>query len=377
MTKFTLIIVLLTALSCSRDNAATPKISIFEPIYINGIQQWVLIRGNDDSKPVLLYLHGGPGSSLVPFAYKATDKLVDHCIVVYWDQRGAGLSYNEKIPQSTMNINQFIKDTKMMVDYLKQRFKKEKIFLLGHSWGSTLGTLVFQKYPDDYYAYIGVGQVVNPKEQERLGVQWLKNELIRNGTDDERQKIEIMERENWTDRKLLKKYRGIVHNIPLDSLPVIMYNSPYLPEKYTSDLYSKGLKFATPIHLEVKKIDFFKTAPELKVPVYFFLGQYDYVTPTKTVVKYFEILKAPYKKIIWFNNSAHRMDIEEPIKFQNEVLKVLKSNHITSHNKVYALRSGYLAWAWPNRGGKAAATLHKINGVGLFVATRRKTPKLF
>lgn len=327
MTKIKWIIILVTTLSCCRDNAVIPKLSIFEPIYINGIQQWVLIRGNDESKPVLLYLHGGPGSSLIPFAYKATDKLVDHCIVVYWDQRGAGLSYNENIPQSTMNIDQFIKDTKTVVEYLKKRFKKEKIFLLGHSWGSTLGTLAVQKYPKDYHAYIGVGQVVNPKEQERLGVQWLKQELNRNGTVDEKEKITEMERENWTDRKLLKKYGGIVHNIPLDSLPVIMQESPYLPEKYTNDLYSKGLKFAAPIHVEIKNIDFFKTVPELKVPVYFFLGQYDYVTPTKPVIKYFEILKTPYKKIIWFHNSAHRMDIEESTKFQNEIIKVLINTH--------------------------------------------------
>jgi pimeloyl-ACP methyl ester carboxylesterase len=330
MKKIISIVILLTVLSCHRENAGTPKLSIFEPVYINGVRQWILARGNDESKPILLYLHGGPGSSLIPFAHKATDMLVDHCIVVYWDQRGAGLSYNEKIPRSTMNINQFIKDAKTMTDYLKSRFKKKKIFLLGHSWGSTLGTLTVQKYPEDYYAYIGVGQVVNPGRQERLGVQWLKNEILKNGTDEEKRKIRSMEKENWADRKLLKKYGGIVYNIPMNSLPVIMRNSPYSPEKYTGDLYSKGLKFAALIHLEVKNIDFLKTVPELKVPVYFFLGQHDHVTPTEPVAEYFDILKAPIKKIIWFRNSAHRMDIEEPVKFQNEIIKILGKDDATS-----------------------------------------------
>ena len=80
------------------------KIESLEPVEINGVEQWILIRGNDLSKPVLLYLHGGPGHSLIPFAHVATSKLVDKFKVVYWDQRGTGLSYNEKIPIKTMNI---------------------------------------------------------------------------------------------------------------------------------------------------------------------------------------------------------------------------------------------------------------------------------
>lgn len=333
MKKFKMILIVLAAIAFphSTCRSETLKLSVFEPVYINGIQQWILIRGNDESRPVLLYLHGGPGSSLIPFAYKATDKLVNHCIVVYWDQRGAGLSYNENIPQSTMNINQFIKDTKSMTDYLKKRFNRKKIFILGHSWGSTLGTLTVKKYPEDYYAYIGVGQVVKPEEQERLGVQWLKNKLLKEGTDDEIKKISSMEKENWTNRKLLKKYGGVVYSIPLDSLPVIMRNSPYSPEKYTGELYARGLKYASNLHAEVKHIDFFKDVPELKVPVYFFLGKYDYVTPTEPVIRYFNILKTPYKQIIWFNNSAHRMDIEEPDKFQNEIINILNNTGFTSH----------------------------------------------
>ena len=159
---------------CAENYPEQLRIKIFEPISINGTKQWVLIRGNDESKPVLLYLHGGPGQSLIPFAYKATNKLVNDFIVVYWDQRGTGLSYDESIPDETMTIDQFIEDTRSVTEYLKRKFNKDKIYLLGHSWGTVLGTLVIQKYPDDYYAYIGVGQVVNSEEQEESGTEWLK-----------------------------------------------------------------------------------------------------------------------------------------------------------------------------------------------------------
>ncbi len=322
-TGIIIIIFFCTALIYADSSSENLKIKVFEPVNINGARQWMLIRGNDESRPVLLYLHGGPGSSLVPFAYKATGKLVNHCIVVYWDQRGAGLSYDGHIPQSTMNIEQFIKDTKAVTEYLKKKYGKKKIFILGHSWGSTLGTMVVSRYPDDYYAYIGVGQVVKPEEQERLGVQWLKKKLIEEGSAEERGKISSMERSNWTNRQLLKKYGGVVHNIPQSAVSEIMHNSPYNPDKYTGDLYSKGLKFASNLHEEVKSIDFFKSVPEIKVPVYMFLGVYDYVTPAEPSVRYFNLLKAPYKEIIWFKNSAHRMDIEEPDIFQDEIIKIL------------------------------------------------------
>ena len=109
---------------CAGSSEQKNKIEMFEPIDVNGTKQWILVRGNDESKPVLLYLHGGPGQSLIPFAHKTTEKLVNDFIVVYWDQRGAGLSFDKKIPEKTMNINQFIEDTKTVTEFLKKKFKK-------------------------------------------------------------------------------------------------------------------------------------------------------------------------------------------------------------------------------------------------------------
>lgn len=318
------LIMLLFISFCAGSSEQKNKIEMFEPIDVNGTKQWILVRGNDESKPVLLYLHGGPGQSLIPFAHKTTEKLVNDFIVVYWDQRGAGLSFDKKIPEKTMNINQFIEDTKTVTEFLKKKFKKEKIYLLGHSWGSTLGTLVVQKYPEDYYAYIGVGQVVNSMEQERAGINWLKSKIEKEGNREELNMIPSMKSHNFANRDLLRKYGGAVHNISNDEVVMIMKNSPYSPEKYTNDLYRDGLYFAMNLHVQVRKIDFFKTIPELRIPVYFFLGKYDYITPTEPVVRYFNILKCPKKEIIWFDKSAHRMDIEEPDKFQQEIVKIAK-----------------------------------------------------
>lgn len=307
----------------SPENVRT--IDEFFPISVNDSEQWLLVRGKNLSNPVILYLHGGPGKSLIPFAHAATNKLIDDFIVVYWDQRGAGLSYSDLIPLETMNINQFIEDTKVVTRYLKDRFKKEKIYILGHSWGSVLGTLTVQRYPDDYFAYIGVGQVVNMKAQQREGVEWLKRQLLVRGTPEEKEEIQDMEIENFASRNLLKKYGGMVHNISGDKLSEIMRQSPYSPEKYTGELYAKGGRLSFNMwQQEITETNLFEQVPELKIPAYFFCGRYDYVTPTPSVEEYAKILKAPHKEIIWFEYSGHRMDVEEPEFFQSAITDISK-----------------------------------------------------
>lgn len=112
------------------------RIDSLEAIEVNGSRQWVLIRGSDPANPVLLYLHGGPGHSMIPFAHAATGLLTDRFTVVYWDQRGTGLSYGAAEPAETVSIGQLVDDTLAVTKYLKERFEEEKLYLLGHSWVS-------------------------------------------------------------------------------------------------------------------------------------------------------------------------------------------------------------------------------------------------
>lgn len=322
---FLLIFFVVTSVSAEGFKNTGLKIESFEPVVINGVKQWLLIRGNDLSRPVLLYLHGGPGESLIPFAHAATGELVKKWIVIYWEQRGTGMSYNQNIPLKTMNINQFVDDAKKVTDYLKNRFHKEKIYLLGHSWGSVLGILTVRKYPGDYYAYIGVGQVINQPLLHRGRLDWVKEQILKYGTPAEKSNLQKMALQKTVGIEWIRKYGGVVHNISPYDMYQIMRNSPYYPEKYTDELYSKGVAISGNLFKEAWKIDFLKQAPELRTPIYFFLGRYDYTTPTKPVEEYFHILKAPYKEIIWFEKSAHRMDIEEPEKFQNAIMKIAES----------------------------------------------------
>jgi pimeloyl-ACP methyl ester carboxylesterase len=145
------------------------------PVMINGATEWLSIRGRDRRNPVLLFLHGGPGSPAMPEAYTFQSPWEDFFTVVQWDQRGTGKTYAANDPKalaSTMTIEQMTSDAEEVTRYLQKRFAKRKIFLLGHSWGTVLGVALAQRHPEWFYAYLGVGQFVNLKKNEEEGYQF-------------------------------------------------------------------------------------------------------------------------------------------------------------------------------------------------------------
>ena len=293
-------------------------------IDVNGSKQCILIRCSDPSNAVLLYLHGGPGESLIPFAHVATSTLTDRFTIVYWDQRGTGLSYAAADPPQTINVTQLIDDTVFITDYLRNRFGKEKIFLLGHSWGSTLGTLAVQKCPYKYAAYVGVGQVVSQSSLNQGRRIWLTKTIRFLVDTEDLEAIQQMDQSADVSGYYVRKYHGLIHNLTDGQLRQIMLSSPYSAEKYTPKLYDQGYELSWGrLRPEVKSIDLKEIASDIPIPVYFFLGKYDYCTPTAPVISYFEKLRAPHKEIVWFENSGHRMDVEEPAKFQQELVKKL------------------------------------------------------
>jgi pimeloyl-ACP methyl ester carboxylesterase len=293
-------------------------------VKINNFDMNMLIRSDNTSNPVLLYLHGGPGDSLIPFANYVTNELKKYCTVVYWDQRGAGLSYSTDIDPKTITIKQFVSDTKEVTRYLKNRFNKEKIFLLGHSWGSVLGILTIKEAPQNYYAYIGVGQVISEKLVQDNRIEWLEK-VINKTNEDDKNALQEVKDGRINGFYLVRNYGGMIHNLSMQDMGNIMSKSPY-GKYYSNAVYERGEKISQSLFDEVKSINIMTIANELPIPTYFFIGKYDYVTPAKPVENYFLHLKSTKKEIIRFDNSGHRMDIEEPQKFQNEIKRIILSN---------------------------------------------------
>ncbi|MGZ8744144.1 MAG: alpha/beta fold hydrolase, partial [Nocardioides sp.] len=157
---------------------------------INGVQQGMVIRGRDASNPVLLWVHGGPGMPDYPLTQQYPPDLEDLFTIVWWDQRGAGLSYDPDIPPGTMTIEQFVDDTLAVTDYLRQRFDQDKIYLLGHSWGSFIAIQAAAGSPERYKAYLGMAQMVHQLESERIAYDYMLGAYTERGDTDMVRKLE-------------------------------------------------------------------------------------------------------------------------------------------------------------------------------------------
>lgn len=297
---------------------------------IGGVKQAILIRGDNIDNPVLLRLHGGPGYPYFPYLPKdgKLKELEDHFTMVYWEQRGTGASYSKKIKKSSMNVDQFVEDAHEVIQYIKNKLQVEKIYVWGHSWGSNLGILLAEKYPEDMIAYIGTGQSVFPFENERSCYQFAlektSNENNLKGLK-ELKKIDTVNyrlKDALTVRKWIYSYGGVVYSNGEER--------SYVDKKMIKKIWqTPQYKFRNKINIllhpyysgrrlweDMKNINLFEQVPKLEVPVYFLLGKHDQIVSSDLAAEYLEILIDPAgKALIWFEHSAHRPFIEEPNKF--------------------------------------------------------------
>jgi pimeloyl-ACP methyl ester carboxylesterase len=172
------------------ENGSPLSGSISEKIFINinGVEQGMFIKSKDLTHPVLLYLHGGMPDYFLTQKYPTG--LEDYFTVVWWEQRGSGISYSTNIPPETMTLEQMISDTLEVTNYLRSRFGKEKIYLMGHSGGTYIGIQAAARAPELYYAYIGVAQMTYQLKSERLAYEYMLKEFTEDGNSEMVRKLE-------------------------------------------------------------------------------------------------------------------------------------------------------------------------------------------
>ncbi|RJP21246.1 MAG: alpha/beta hydrolase [Candidatus Abyssobacteria bacterium SURF_5] len=309
-------------------------IESLEKIRLGGIDQWILVRGWDKANPVLLNLHGGPGSGDICLARHFDRELVRHFTVAHWDQRGAGKTYGRQVPVESMKRDQFVSDVRELSEMLRQRFNVAKIYLVGSSWGSEIGVLAASRYPELFHAYVGVGQVVKKDEQEEISYRFALAMAKESG---DRTAVEELEgisapphdnyREVAVKFKWLERFGGVWHNsnASFNSLLKIGMASP--DYSLVDGLrFFRGQEFSENHMWEERQhTNLFQEAPRMDIPVYFFVGRYDYNTPFELAERYYQSLDAPRgKQLIWFENSGHDIPYEEPEKYCDELLRILQ-----------------------------------------------------
>ena len=319
-----------------KDGKKIPgSISVIETVKINGFYQSMIIRGSDSTKPVLLYLHGGPGDPEFPFVKQYNPGIEDMFLVCYWDQRGAGLSYSKNIPPETMNLSQFVDDAGKVSEYLIHKYNRKKIFLLGHSWGTMLGSFTINKFPEYYYAFISVGQVGDQVRSENISYNFV---LSKAKELKDRKAIRALEKigpppysdpkeaidKMHIERKYVIKYGGAVKkgNLYQEALkPFALCKEYTFRDKIN---YLKGMKITKEYLWDViMKTNLFKAIPSQQIPVYILQGISDHQTSFSVAKEYFDSLKAPLKRFYTFENSAHSPIFEEPDKFRSILKEIL------------------------------------------------------
>jgi len=305
-------------------------------VEIGGVMQGMIIRGRNSSNPVLLFLHGGPAVPLTYFFENLSPSLEDHFTVCYWEQRGAGLSWDPKADPEIITAGLLVDDTLDVARYLARRFSKEKVFLMGHSWGSFIGIQAAAKAPGLFEAYIGVGQVSDIQESVRREWTYLKQQYELLGDAKTVRKLEEYDVLNSDEavhafftsalRETAEHEMGVGSTRSMRSvvtgifLPSLMSRTYTLREK-VNYWRAKAAAKGSGLYDELFASDLTKSVTKLAVPVYFMSGKYDYCVNHDLSRDYLEILTAPEKAFFEFGNSAHSPQFEDPERFLQVMLE--------------------------------------------------------
>jgi pimeloyl-ACP methyl ester carboxylesterase len=339
--SFMIFILVPTAIFGDRPESSGLAIDLIEEIFLGGTEQSIMIRGTELKNPILLFLHGGPGFPEMPFSYIDSKELEKNFIVVNWDQRGCGKSAKPEIGSDKISLARILSDARELVKYLKSRFRKERIFLLGHSWGSILGLHIAYKHPRDLYAYIGMGQVVDSDAGERISYMYA---LKKAQEANDRASISRLEKigkppyKGYDDlsvqREILARYGGAFCKMTYRDLSGMIFASPDYTQAEKKNFFPGFIKIHNMLWREVTRVNLFDSIRELKVPVYFFTGRHDYGCPFELVEMYCMAIKAPHKEMVWFENSGHWPNLEEPALFQNRLIAIKKELLLDSSSEV-------------------------------------------
>ena len=303
-------------------------------VSIGGHDQAIMLRGASAKAPVLLFLEGGPGGTGIGRIRNSGTDLEQKFMVATWDQRGTGKSYAALEPSATLTVDQMVKDTLEVVDYLRARFEKQKVYLVGSSWGTIIGTLAVQRSPEKFAAYVGTGQMVDPFATDKL----MYAESI------QMRRHEVMTRPS----KTLRALGPPPYDDTLDYPVAIASNPKWIQFTHGED-YSAASEYPTSLFVreyslveqlrgmaaiaetfhvlypQLSDTDFRVDVPRLEVPVYFVEGGHE-ASGRKTLARtWFDQLTAPDKTWVHFPNSGHTPPYDEPSRFARLMEDVLRS----------------------------------------------------
>jgi proline iminopeptidase len=300
-------------------------VEVRETVKLGGIPQWITVRGKDLSNPLLLYIHGGPGDTMMGVSWTFQRPWEDYFTVVQWDQRGAGKTYAANdwaTVKPTMKIERFVDDAEELVQYLRTKYHKRKIVLLGHSWGTVIATELAQRHPEWFSVYVGTGQVVDTRESERLGYEETLKDARSANNAEALKDLEALAPYPGTsgpisfdktmkERKWLVHFGGYTWRNTNDHYEDLMRLSPDYTDADVKGYEEGDEKSPRAIWDQFSEVNFWKRNV-FRCPVVLLQGSHDLNVSHELVARWYATLHAPRKKLVWFPNSSHMVMMEEP-----------------------------------------------------------------
>lgn len=323
--------------------------SVSEKIHIdiNGTRQGMFIKSKDAAHPVLLYLHGGMPDYFLTQEHPTG--LDDFFTVVWWEQRGSGISYSDDVSPATMTVEQLISDTVAVTQYLRTRFGKQRIYLMGHSGGTFIGIQVAARHPELYEAYVGVAQMTYQLESERLAYLYMLERFRERG---DMRMVKRLEAAPVTlsggtpagyvairDRAMHALGIGTMHE--MHSLVKGLLIPSFLFREYTLSekvmlWRAKSRSGISVVWDEMVATDLRPIVTKVGIPIYFVHGRHDYTVSHALARDFLHRIEAPVKGFYTFESSAHSPLFEEPAAMN----RVMREDVLAGRN--------HLADGWPS-----------------------------
>lgn len=307
-------------------------------ITVGGIEQYIQIRGQDISNPVIIVLHGGPGSNMAYYSYRWQIDLENDYTIVHWDQRGCGNTYYRNKEAEKPTIDLLLSDLDELVDYVRTEYGKENVVIMGHSWGTFLGGIYAGKHPGKVSAYVGISQFTDVWQSEQYAAEEAVRLASATGKTDDAKKIEeqfqlvnsrkeLNMRELMKLRQLTEKYLTNGDNTQFS----VRLFSPYMTFNDLRWFLSPIFSFDKFIENQDKLYDTLYSESGLsvydytryKIPVVIIVGDCDWITPCSMTRDYFDNISAPKKEFILIENAGHIPFMDKSGRFVEKLLNAL------------------------------------------------------
>ena len=307
-----------------------------EYVEINGIKHYLLHYKAGKEAPVLVFIHGGPGQSEAAIAYIVEEYTGRNYNIVYYDQRGAGKTYlkNKKAKPDTETLKE---DLLAIVLYIKKVYQKDKVGIIGHSWGSVLGSMFVLEHPEHILCYIGCGQVINLMENESVGYDKLKETIEKSGNKKDKKKLEKIGTYPVADTFDMKTYRkmGQVRDLQakynlaatFDKNMIKMFRKSPIMSAVDILPFLTGMIVNMQVMKELMSFDLKSKSVEYRVPVYYVLGENDQQTPVEISIAYFNDIVAPDKKLYLIKNAGHLTMVDNVNDYREAICEIINHNN--------------------------------------------------